>query len=77
VIVARDGRVPADDEDVGQNDFLYRLTVLGESLSMWLFEPRSEREVEWRFYNDLQDFITESSFGWGQLRGSNWSDQED
>lgn len=54
---------------IGENDLILEITVLGEEFRMHLFEPEFARTWERQFYNDFQDFISESAFGWGQLRG--------
>lgn len=71
-IVTPDGDEVSGVAEVGQNQFQARLMVKGKAMSVWLFEPKPWREVSWQFYNDLQDFISETDFAWGQLRGPIW-----
>lgn len=44
----------------------------GSSTGHYLWQPgippETIEEARERFYSDLQDFISESSFGWGELR---------
>lgn len=72
-IVDDHGKAVAESTVVGENDFGARVTIADEQLNVSLFEPRSVDEIAWQFYNDLQDFISESAFGWGQLRGPMWA----
>lgn len=68
VVDVRDDRANAA-RIIGENELILCVTVLGETSRTWLFEPHFEVNYGRRFYNDLQDFVSESIFGWGQLRG--------
>ncbi|ARC56146.1 hypothetical protein AS850_03530 [Frondihabitans sp. 762G35] len=43
--------------------------VRGELQNFWLASSMTDDENRERFYSDLQDWISETTFGWGQLRG--------
>lgn len=47
------------------------LVLVGETMRFWVGDAASTPSldaVSARFASDLQDFIAESRFGWGQLR---------
>ncbi|KQQ27954.1 hypothetical protein [Frondihabitans sp. Leaf304] len=68
-IVDWEGADVSGETPIGENELMLEVTVLGEACGQYLFAPESVEEFERRFYNGLQDFISESTFGWGQLRG--------
>jgi hypothetical protein len=67
-----DGQPLPDATPIGDSWTLF-VTVCGETLFEPLLEspefPQTDQEIAERFYSDLQDWISETSFGWGQLRG--------
>jgi hypothetical protein len=64
-----DGLPKTGDIPIGNYDWTLFLEVHGETLFEPLFEPMTDEEITTRFYSDLQDWISETNFGWGQLRG--------
>lgn len=57
----------ADDTRLGP-EMQLQVLVLGESLVVWVDERESAQQAYERVRSDLQDFVAESAFGWGQLR---------
>lgn len=53
---------------------LLEITLVGEQFRWFAWTPgqrsESSRERQDRLASELQDFIAESRFGWGELRGS-------
>jgi hypothetical protein len=64
-----DGSPQTGDIPIGEYDWTLFVEVHGETLFEPLFEPITDEEITSRFYSDLQDWISETNFGWGQLRG--------
>jgi hypothetical protein len=64
-----DGAPQTGDTPIGEYDWTLFLEVHGETLFEPLFEPNTDEEIRARFYSDLQDWISETTFGWGQFRG--------
>ena len=64
-----DGSPQTGDIPIGKFDWTLFLEVHGETLFEPLLEPITDEEITSRFYSDLQDWISETNFGWGQLRG--------
>lgn len=56
-----------DDRPLGP-DLQLQVFVLGESCIVWVDVTESAHDAYERVRSDLQDFVAESSFGWGQLR---------
>lgn len=50
-------------------DLLLKVVVHGEETRVWLYPPEDADGFAARLRSDLQDFVTESGFGWGELRG--------
>lgn len=64
-----DGSQQTGDIPIGKYDWTLFLEVHGETLFEPLLEPLTDEEITSRFYSDLQDWISETTFGWGELRG--------
>lgn len=64
-----DGSPQTGDIPIGEYDWTLFVEVHGETLFEPLFEPITDEEITSRYYSDLQDWISETNFGWGQLRG--------
>ncbi|GAA3837723.1 hypothetical protein KACC15558_19810 [Brevibacterium ammoniilyticum] len=67
-------RLDLVEEPRGRNFLLVRVTACGEEFELALHVPLAGAEEEIadmaeRFFSDLQDFVAESSFAWGELRG--------
>ncbi len=60
-------RVNRDDEP-GDNGAHVQVAVLGEELRIWVDFNELPSSLFARARSDLQDFVAESSFGWGQWR---------
>jgi hypothetical protein len=56
-----------DSEPLTQSTQL-QVFVMGESAVIWVGGDETRDEVYTRVRSDLQDFVAESKFGWGQLR---------
>ena len=56
-----------DADEVG-TDTMIVVTTLGETQGLWVDGSESPSELHERVRSDLQDFVAESRFGWGQLR---------
>jgi hypothetical protein len=48
---------------------LLRVVVYDEAMRVWLYPPKDANGFTARLRSDLQDFVAESGFGWGELRG--------
>lgn len=59
---------PADTV-IGTDQEWLVLEVHGEVFNAWLTAWMTDDENRDRFYSDLQDWISEMTFGWGQLWG--------
>ncbi|QWT23894.1 hypothetical protein KPL76_00075 [Subtercola sp. PAMC28395] len=56
----------------GEGGFRLEVVAVGEVMTTLIFSDRfseSEERLGERFRSDLQDWVAESRFGWGQLRG--------
>lgn len=67
-------RLDLVEESRGRNFLLVRVTACGEEFELALHVPLAGDEEEIadmaeRFFSELQDFVAESSFAWGELRG--------
>jgi enterochelin esterase-like enzyme len=56
------------DASVSMDSLQILVTVHGEELRLWHDPKESASELYVRARSDLQDFVAESRFGWGQLR---------
>lgn len=56
-----------DDEPL-RPEALLEVRTLGEHQGIWVNGDETAAEVYERVRSDLQDFVAESKFGWGQLR---------
>lgn len=63
-----DAALPADAV-IGTGEELLVVEVHGEVLNAWLASAMTDEENSEQFYSVLQDWISETTFGWGQLRG--------
>lgn len=57
-----------DDEELLTQSTQLQVFVKGESAILWANGDETRDEVYIRVRSDLQDFVAESKFGWGQLR---------
>lgn len=64
-----DGLPQTGELPIGTDDWTLFVEVHGETMFEPLYEPITDEEISSRFYSDLQDWISETTFGWGQLRG--------
>ncbi len=67
-------RLDLVEESRGRNFLLARVTACGEQFEIRIHAPLADDEEEIadmaeRFFSDLQDYVAESSFAWGELRG--------
>jgi hypothetical protein len=64
---------PGDVEEYLERRLVLVVTVKGETFRQVLASPDSQlapdAELHERVYDTLQDFISESRFGWGEWRG--------
>ncbi|RKR75684.1 hypothetical protein [Frondihabitans australicus] len=67
---APDGAALPGDFVIGTDEEWLVVTVHGEQFNAWLAADMTDDENRQRFSSDLQDWIAETSFGWGQLRGT-------
>ncbi|WIE54011.1 hypothetical protein [Curtobacterium sp. MCBD17_003] len=56
------------DSRLGGNDYVLAMSVPGHGVGVPLVEDESDAQFAWRFANDVQDFVAESPFAWGQRR---------
>ena len=57
-----------DAEDELDDDTLLQFTVFDERGGSWMQGRETAADMHRRFRSELQDFVAESRFGWGQLR---------
>lgn len=58
-----------EDEALLDDQILLRVCTFSDSIGIWAGGGReTAEELHERFRSDLQDFVAESTFGWGQLR---------
>ena len=67
---APDGAALRGDFVIGTDEEWLVVTVHGEQFNAWLASEKTDDENRDRFYSDLRDWIAETSFGWGQFRGT-------
>ncbi|PZE23176.1 hypothetical protein [Curtobacterium sp. MCBD17_028] len=68
-LAAPEERVPLRlDAPLGENEHQVEVTMADESVGIFLQEDEPDDRFAWRFANDVQDFVGESRFAWGQLR---------
>lgn len=60
---------PVTSSTVVSEDLLLRVVVYDEEMRFWLYPPEGAKGFTARLRSELQDFVAESGFGWGQLRG--------
>lgn len=48
--------------------FLLRVFVYDEEMGFWLYPREGVSDFTARLRSELQDFVAESGFGWGELR---------
>lgn len=60
---------PVMSSAIISEDLLLRVVVCDESMRVWLYPPEDANGFTARLRSDLQDFVAESGFGWGELRG--------
>lgn len=54
---------------IAREDLLLRVVVFDGAMRVWLYPPGDANGFTVRLRSDLQDFVAESGFGWGMLRG--------
>ncbi|RIX30480.1 hypothetical protein [Amnibacterium setariae] len=57
----------SDDEPL-RPEAMLEVRTLGEHRGIWVDGDETSSEVYARVRSELQDFVAESGFGWGQLR---------
>lgn len=62
-------REPVTASTIISADLLLRVFVYDEEMGFWLYPPEGINGFAARLRSELQDFVAESGFGWGQLRG--------
>ena len=67
VVTTRDE--PVTSSTIISEDLLLRVVVYGEEMRFWLYPPEGANGFTARLRSELQDFVAESGFGWGELRG--------
>ncbi|WP_207343649.1 hypothetical protein [Arthrobacter sp. E3] len=60
---------PATPSTIISEDLLLRVFVYDEQIGFWLYPPEDTNGFIARLRRELQDFVAESGFGWGELRG--------
>ncbi|ALE04644.1 hypothetical protein AL755_03215 (plasmid) [Arthrobacter sp. ERGS1:01] len=60
---------PVTSSTIISADLLLRVFVYDEQMGFWLYPPEGADGFTARLRSELQDFVAESSFGWGELRG--------
>lgn len=60
---------PVTSSTIVSEDLLLRVVVFGEEMGFWLYPPEGSDGFTARLRSELQDFVAESGFGWGELRG--------
>ena len=63
-----DGSPHTGDIPIGKCDWTLFLEFHGETLFEPLLESITDEEITSRCYGDVQDWIFETTFGWGELR---------
>jgi len=61
-------RQTMDGDESLRPEALLEIRTLGEHKGVWVSGEETVSEVCERVRSDLQDFVAESNFGWGQLR---------
>ncbi|MCU4297618.1 hypothetical protein D3I60_11090 [Brevibacterium permense] len=59
-------------DSIEPRNLVYRITVGDEEFEPRVREHEFDHTVEFvaqQFFDDLQDYVAESSFAWGELRG--------
>lgn len=67
VVTTKGEPVPAST--IISADLLLRVFVYDEQMGFWLYPPEGINGFMARLRSELQDFVAESGFGWGELRG--------
>lgn len=67
-VVTTEGE-PVTPSSTISEDLLLRVVVCGEEMGFWLDPPEDVDGFTNRLRSELQDFVAESGFGWGELRG--------
>lgn len=57
-----------DDQEPLTQSTQLQIFTMGESAILWVDGSESAEAVFARVRSELQDFVAESTFGWGQLR---------
>ncbi|WP_113717325.1 hypothetical protein [Arthrobacter dokdonensis] len=60
---------PVTSSTIVSTDLLLRVFVFDEEMGFWLYPPEGADGFTARLRSELQDFVAESGFGWGGLRG--------
>ncbi|UIK88301.1 hypothetical protein [Arthrobacter polaris] len=60
---------PVTASTIVSADLLLRVFVYDEQMGFWLYPPEGISGFMARLSSELQDFVAESGFGWGELRG--------
>ncbi|WP_269936535.1 hypothetical protein [Arthrobacter sp. HY1533] len=60
---------PVTSSRIISADLLLRVFVHDEQMGFWLYPPEGASGFTARLRSELQDFVAESGFGWGELRG--------
>lgn len=60
---------PVTPSTIISEDLLLRVFVYDEQIGFWLYPPEDANGFTARLRSELQDFVAESGFGWGELRG--------
>lgn len=60
---------PVTSSTIVSEDLLLRVVVFDEEMGFWLYPPEDASGFTARLRSELQDFVAESGFGWGELRG--------
>ncbi|WP_146070346.1 hypothetical protein [Arthrobacter sp. GMC3] len=59
---------PVQSSTLVSDDLLLRVIVYDEAMGFWLYPPEDVDGFTARLRSELQDFVAESGFGWGELR---------
>lgn len=60
---------PVTPSTIISEALLLRVAVYDEQMRFWLYPPEGANDFRARLCIELQDFVAESVFGWGELRG--------
>jgi len=60
---------PVESSTIISEDLLLRVVVYDEEMRFWLYPPEGANGFTARLRSELQDFVAESGFGWGERRG--------